>query len=184
MFDLVVADPEAPIKFDFIERFDFIEDTINSEFFGVYRMLDKIISNMCSGPSKPITYQAKLLETRAISRVVEAENYDEVDYLFAIIQSMEYAGSQFEVSFSIKTEEEIEIILKKGNTIIEQYEELQDAAQSDWLVIYCAAKKKLIDLIYKYYNEHKDTTELAAAWITRDLYKDWTDLKCQYWTQK
>jgi hypothetical protein len=83
-----------------------------------------------------------------------------------------------------KTEEEIEIILKKGYTIIEQYEELQDAAQSDWLVIYCAAKKKLIDLIYKYYNEHKDTTELAAAWITRDLYKDWTDLKCQYWTQK
>lgn len=181
IFEAAVHAPDDEMKVDYIEKYDFIEDAIKSEFIDLYRMLDKILSNMFSGPSKPITYQAKMLDLKTKSYVND-EGAEE-EYYFAVYQTLEYAGETFEVAFSTATDQEGEIILKKGDLILEEYEDLQDAAASEWFAVYCKVKEKLLTFIHQYAKENRDCS-LNFAWVTRDLDKDWLDLKSEIWRQK
>lgn len=183
IYETVVNDPNMEIKADYIEKFDFIEDAVNSEFFDLYRMLDKMLTDMLRGPSRPITHQAKILDTKTEAFVNDADDNTEDEYYFAVIQSFEYAGEAYDVTFSTQTDQESEIILKKGSIVIEQFEDLQDAGESEWFALYCKLKEKLVDLIRKYHKENPESS-LNYAWVTRDLCKDWLDLKSEIWTQK
>ena len=183
IYDAVVNAPNDEMKVDYIEKFDFIEDAINSEFIDLYRMLDKILTDMLRGPTKPIASQAKMLDLRTEANVTEEDEGVEEDYYFAVFQTIEYSGELYEVTFSTKTDHEGEIILKKGDTIIEQFEDLQDASGSEWFALYCKVKEELLDFIHQYAKEHRECS-LSFGWVTRDLYKDWLDLKSEIWTQK
>lgn len=183
IYDAVVSAPDDEMEVDYIEKFDFIEDAINSEFIDLYRMLDKILTDMFRGPTKPIASQAKMLDLRTEANVTEEDGDVEEDYYFAVFQTIEYGGELYEVTFSTKTDQEGEIILKKGDTIIEQFEDLQDASGSEWFALYCKVKEKLLDFIRQYDKEHRECS-LNFGWVTRDLYKDWLDLKSELWTQK
>ena len=120
IFDLVTASPENKFSADFIEKFDFIEKAIKSEFFDLYRMLDKILLDMFKNPTKAITYQAKMLDAKTKAEVVEGNEETEEQYYFEVIQLLEYAGDQYDIKFSTKTDHEGEIALKKGQLVIER----------------------------------------------------------------
>jgi hypothetical protein len=72
IYDAVVNAPDDEMEVDYIEKFDFIEDAINSEFIDLYRMLDKMLTDMLRGPSRPITHQAKILDTKTEAFVNDA----------------------------------------------------------------------------------------------------------------
>ena len=73
IYDAVTKFPEDELTADFIEKYDFIEEAIESEYINLYRMLDTILNNMFKGPSKMITYQAKMLSTKTKALVVIGE---------------------------------------------------------------------------------------------------------------
>jgi hypothetical protein len=179
IYDFVTKSPEEELTADFIEFFDFIEDAVNSEFINLYCMLDNILSDMFKGPSRPITYQAKMLNFKT-KAIVDNDNEE---YHFEVIQSIEYSGERYEVIFFTETDQEDSIILKKEKRVLEQYDDLQDASSSKWFVIFCAVKEKLIKFINNYIHDHIDCG-LNSAWVTRDLMKDWTDLKSDIWKQR
>ena len=182
MFDLVVATPEDRIEFDFIESFDFIDDAIDSEYLDVYRMLNQIISNMCSGPRKPITYQAKMLHTQTQAKVIPLPD-DERDegYYFSVTQSVEYANEIYEIKFAVWDVNE-EIFLKKDNIVIEQYDDLVDASGSDWFLIFYKVKKSLINFVKKQISENPEYQ--YSHWELMELYKDYVGLRSDIWRQK
>ena len=182
MFDLVVADPEAPIEFDFIESFDFIDDATDSEYLDVYRMLNQIISNMGRGPKKPITYQAKMLYTQTQAKVIQLPS-DDMDegYYFSVTQSVEYANEIYEIKFAVWDCNE-EIFLKKNNVVLEQYDDLVDASGSEWFLVFYKVKKSLIAFVEKQRRENSEFED--CTWELVELYKDYVGLRSDIWTQK
>ena len=183
IFDLVTDYPEKELRADFIEKFDFIEEAITSEFIDLYRMLDKILLDMFKNPTKSITYQAKILDTKTKADIIEETEGIEEQYFFSVTQFLEYAGDKYEITFYTKTDHEGEIVLKKGSLVLERYDDLQDAGASKWFSVFCRVKETLIQFIKEYFAEHPDSG-LNFSWVTRDLYKDWVDLKSEIWLQK
>ena len=182
MFDLAVSAPEDRIEFDFIESFGYIDDAIDSEYLDVYRMLNQIISNMCSGPKKPITYQAKMLYAQTQAKVIQLpdEKMNE-GYYFSVTQSVEYANEIYEIKYAVWDFNE-EIFLKKDNVIIEQYNDLVDASGSDWFLIFSKVKKSLIAFVEKQRRENPEYDDCDNVLI--ELYKDFPDSMSYIWTQK
>ena len=67
IYDAVVNAPNDEMKVDYIEKFDFIEDAIDSEFIDLYRMLDKLLTDMFRGPAMPNISQVKMLDLKMLT---------------------------------------------------------------------------------------------------------------------
>ncbi len=167
-YDYMTGATEKEPEGEHVEAFTSLEDAQNSEFIDLYRMLDKILYDMFHGPETAITDQAKLDKIITTGEALD-ENAD--TYYFSAVCSLKYKKEKYEAAFSIETDNEVSISLKKGNTVVEQFEDLENAAYSEWFMLYCKLKKELMSYINKY---EKETKKLGGtySYIMSDLLND------------
>lgn len=136
---------------EYIEKFDLLEEARDSEFFDLYHMLDQTLYALAQGPSKPAVKQAKMLEL-----ITNASVEGSSKFKFSVTQPFEYGGEKYEATFYTEFYAKIGISLKRGDILLEQFEDLQDAGSSEWFMLYCRLKNDLINYIFRFRKENPE----------------------------
>ena len=166
-YDFLTGETEETPEVSYVENYESLEEAQDSEFIDLFRMLDRILYDMFHGPKKTLKNQAKMLDLKTIEKAdVDAETY-----YYQVIQSLEYENEIYEASFSIETDNKVSILLKKGTTVVEEFEDLEIAAYSEWFMLYCRLKKDLISFLNGLEKEKK-IPSYFYAYIMSELSND------------
>ena len=152
---------------EYIEKFDLLEEACDSDYFDLYHMLDQLLYIMAQGPRKPSMHQAKMLDLTTSASVESSSKFE-----FAVTQILEYGGEEYEASYSTMFYNKTSIQIKRGDVLLEKYEELQDAGSSEWFMLFCKLKKELVKFIFEYRKENP--TLLSYSTVLWDLIDEQT----------